>query len=291
MKKDRLIRALLFPPAAILIILVPLSGVLLVCSMTSLPQNDPLRIASYIVAFAVLCLVSLRIPRIVRYFKNWKNRNRFIGAWVGDARLRLNVTLIAGGAWNFLYAALQLGMGVYHRSAWFSTLCVYYLSLGIMRLFLVRHTVRHLPGEKMTKEWKQYRLCGYIFLLMNLAMSCMMLYMIRKNRVTHHSEITTIALAAYTFTTLTVAVINVVKYRKYKSPAMSAAKAISLAAACVSILTLENTMLTTFSGEELTVETRRLFLGLSGGGISVFIVAMALYMIISAGRRIKSLEK
>ena len=119
----------------------------------------------------------------------------------------------------------------------------------------------------------------------------MMLYMIYENRAVRHNEITTIAMAAYTFTTLTLAIVNVIRYRKFNSPALSAAKAISLAAACVSMLTLENTMLTTFSGETTTPETIRLFLALSGGAVSIFIIAMAVCMIVQANRKLKSLEE
>ena len=75
------------------------------------------------------------------------------------------------------------------------------------------------------------------------------IYNNERNRTFHHHEITTIALAAYTFTSLTFAIINTVKYRKYHSPVYSASKAISLASACVSLLTLESTMLTTFGNE------------------------------------------
>ena len=94
-------------------------------------------------------------------------------------------------------------------------------------------------------------------------------------------------MAAYTFTTFTFAVINIIRYRKYKSPVFSAAKAISLACACVSIITLEATMLTTFSAgnDEMF---RRIMMATSGGVVSVFIVGMAIYMIVNATKRLKN---
>ena len=143
----------------------------------------------------------------------------------------------------------------------------------------------------MQQELARYRTCGWVFLLTNLALSGMMFYMIYENRAVRHNEITTITMAAYTFTTLTMAIVNVIRYRKLGSPAVSAAKAISLAAACVSMLTLENTMLTTFRSETMTPEKTRLFLALSGGAVSVFIIAMAIYMIVQANRKLKSLEE
>lgn len=110
------------------------------------------------------------------------------------------------------------------------------------------------------------------------------------NRTFHHHEITTIALAAYTFGSLTMAIVNVVKYRKYNSPVYSASKAISLAAACVSMLTLESTMLTTFGEGTMDLTTRKIMLGVSGGAISVFIIFMAMHMIAQGTKKIKLLD-
>ena len=102
--------------------------------------------------------------------------------------------------------------------------------------------------------------------------------------------ITAIAMAAYTFTALTTAIVNVIQYRKYNSPVFSASKAISLASACVSMLTLESTLLTAFGNGTMTLTGRRILLGISGGVISAFIIAMAVYMIRQANEKIKDIK-
>ena len=142
----------------------------------------------------------------------------------------------------------------------------------------------------MTKELKKYRACGIVFLIMNLALALIIFFMVYWNRTFHHHEITTIALAAYTFTSLTLAIINTVKYRKYNSPVYSASKAISLASACVSLLILESTMLTTFGDGTMSLTDRRILLGISGGAISVFIIAMAIYMIVNGTKKLAAKE-
>ena len=287
----RIGKSLLFPPAAVLILLPPISAAGLVYSMLRLEEASPVRIGSYVLAFYALTIFCARIPKLVCVLRNFKNENRYVKRWAGDVRLRTNVTLAGSAFWNAAYGALQLGLGIYHRSAWFYSLAAYYATLALMRGFLVRHTLRRKPGEQMQQELLRYRACGWVFLLTNLALSGMMFYMIYESRVTRHGEIVTITMAAYTFTTLTMAIINVIRYRKFNSPAVSAAKAISLAAACVSMLTLENTMLTTFRSETMTPEKARLFLGLSGGAVSIFIIAMAIYMIVQANRKLKSMEE
>ena len=287
----RIGKNLLFPPAAVLMLLTPIAVAALIYSMLWLEETAPVRIGSYVLAFYALTVLCARIPSFVRTLRDFKNGNRYVNLWTGDIRLRTNVTLSGSVLWNGAYGALQLGLGIYHGSAWFYSLAAYYATLAAMRLSLVWHTLHHAPGEQMQQELMRYRACGWVFLLTNLALSGMMFYMIYENRAVRHNEITTITMAAYTFATLTMAIVNVIRYRKLNSPALSAAKAISLASACVSMLTLENTMLTTFRSETMMPEKARLFLGLSGGAVSIFIIAMAVYMIVQASRKLKSLEE
>ena len=125
---------------------------------------------------------------------------------------------------------------------------------------------------------------------MNLTLSLMIFFMIYWNRTFIHNEITTIALAAYTFTAFTIAIVNISKYRKYNSPVYSVSKIISLASATVSILTLEATMLTTFGDGSMSLTDRRIMLGCTGGAISIFIITMAIYMIVQSSKRIKKIK-
>lgn len=283
-------KAVLFPHAVWLGLLLPIATAFLIYALVSLPDTNPLRIASYLLAFYTLVIFSARVPRLVQWIRTQKKSNRWLLRWKNDHRLRMNLTLTAHVLWNGAYAVLQLVLGVSNRSIWYASLAVYYGSLAVMRAFLVQLTLHHKPGEKLHEELVRYRICGWIFLVMNLALSGVMLEMIRDNRAMPRQEIVTIAMAAYTFTTLTVAIVNLIRYRKYNSPAMSASKAISLASACVSMLTLENNMLTTFQRGELSPNAQMLFLALSGGAVSVVIVVMAVTMIVQSSKRMNAME-
>lgn len=283
-------KALLFPHIAIMIILIPIATVFLVYSMVRLGTESVAAIISYVLAFYTLTVWCIRIPQLIWFCKTFKEQNHYARIWQDDHRLRVNVSLYGSLIWNTAYVLLQLGMGFWHHSFWFCSLAAYYISLAVMRFFLVRHTRKYKPGEKMLDELRKYRACGVVFLMMNLALALMIFFMVYWNRTFHHHEITTIALAAYTFTSLTLAIINTVKYRRYNSPVYSASKAISLAAASVSMLTLESTMLTTFGDETMTLTTRKIMLGASGAVISVFIITMAIYMIVQGTKKIKLLD-
>ena len=283
-------KALLFPHIAIMILLVPIATVLLVGSMVFIGTESPIAIVSYVIAAYTLTVWCFKIPYLINFFKTFKNENKYARRWQDDTRLRVNVSLYGSLAWNALYGIFQLWLGFYHHTFWFYSLGAYYICLGVMRFFLARHTTRYAPGERMQTELKKYRACGIVFLVMNLALALIIFFMVYWNRTFEHHMITTIAMAAYTFTALTTAIINVIKYRKYNSPVFSASKAISLAAALVSMLTLESTMLTTFGDGTMTAIERKWMLGATGGAISVLIVATAIYMIVIGTKKLKQLK-
>ena len=290
MDLKKLGKALLFPHIAIMILLVPIATVLLVGSMVFIGTESLVAIVSYVIAAYTLTVWCFKIPYLINFFKTFKNENKYARRWQDDTRLRVNMSLYGSLAWNALYGILQLWLGFYHHTFWFYSLGAYYICLGVMRFFLARHTTRYAPGERMQTELKKYRACGIVFLVMNLALALIIFFMIYWNRTFEHHMITAIAMAAYTFTALTTAIINVIKYRKYNSPVFSASKAISLAAALVSMLTLESTMLTTFGDGTMTVMAQKWMLGATGGAISVLIVATAIYMIVVGSKKLKELK-
>lgn len=281
-------KALLFPHIAIMIILLPIATVFLVYAMVLLGTESIAAIASYVLAFYTLLVWSFRVPELWKFFQHFKDENRYARRWRSDAHLRVNVSLYGGLLWNTAYGVFQLGLGFWHHTFWYFSLAGYYICLAVMRFFLVLHTRKNKAGAQMRSELIKYRRCGMVFLIMNLALSLIVFFMVYWNRTFVHHEITTIAMAAYTFTTLTTAIINVVRYRKYQSPVYSASKAIGLAAALVSLLTLESTMLTTFGEETMTLTGRRILLGTTGGAICLFIIIMACYMILQSNQKLRS---
>jgi len=283
-------KAFLFPHIAIMIVLVPVAAVLLVGSMVFVGTESVVAILSYVLAAYTLTVWCMKIPYLIRCFRSFANENKYAVLIRNDARLRVNLSLYGTLAWNVLYGVFQLCLGFSHHTFWFYSLGAYYICLAVMRFFLVRHTRKYAPGEKMQTELVKYRACGIVFLVMNLALALIIFFMVYWNRTFAYHMITAIAMAAYTFTALTAAIVNVVKYRKYHSPVFSASKAISLAAALVSMLTLESAMLTTFGDGTMTATAQKWMLGATGGTISVLIVATAIYMIVTGTKQLKIIK-
>ena len=284
-------KALLYPHIAVMIALVPTATAALVCSMIFLGSESLIAIFNYVIAAYTLTVWCVKIPDMIGFFKRVRQKNKFLIRWHSDARLRINVTLSLSLMINAVYGLFQIWLGVYHRTFWFLSLGTYYLCLGAMRYFLFRHTRKYAPGEEMKTELVKYSACGWIFLLMNLALSLIVFFMVYWNRTFEHHMITAIAMAAYTFASLTAAIINLVKFKKFNSPVFSATKAISFAAACVSMLTLTSTLLTTFKDETMSALEQKIMLGCVGFAVSGVVLAMAIRMIVKGTKELKQIEK
>ncbi len=271
--------SLIYPHIAVIICLLPISIAFLVFSLIYLGTESILAIISYLLAFYVLLVICFRLPRIIRFFKTFKKENKYMQRWITDVHLRMNVSLYGSLIWNIAFAIFQLGLGFYHNSFWFYSMFAYYAILGIMRFFLVKHTRKYKANEETKIEIKKSIICGYMLIAMNLALAVIVFFMVYFNRTFYHHEITTITIAAYTFLTFTFAIINLIKYRKYKSPVYSSAKIITLIAGAVSMLTLESTMLTTFGTTEKLL-FNQIMLSLTGIVVIGFAITMAIIMIV-----------
>lgn len=281
---------LLFPHIAVVIILVPIATALLIYAFLS-PEANPVAVyGSYFLSAYALTVVCTKAPAICRKAASIKNENRYVTQYMNDAHLRIKLSLYGAVIFNTVYALLQLGLGIHHHSVWFYALAGYYALLIIMRFFLLKDMLKNTLGERRLKELYRYRFCGVILLVMTQALAVIVFYIVRQNRGFQYHYIMTIAMAAYTFTSLTLAIVNVVRYRKFESPVMSAAKAISLTSAAVSMLSLETAMLTAF-GENENPIFRRIMTASTGTAVCAFVLIMAIYMIVHANHEIRQQRK
>ena len=289
MKLRKICKKLLFVPLFLRIVLVILSVPLLVASMTAFGSGSVLSYVSYALSAYTLTVWCFGLPFDIRRFKSFKRTSPFVRRWHSDERFRVNSSLYGSLGVNALYAAFQLWLGFVHHTFWFYSLAGYYILLAVMRFLLLRYTLSHKAGEDIAGELKRYRACGWVLLVTNAALALIVFFMVYWDRTFYHHEITAIAMAAYTFTAFVGAIVGIIKHKQYSSPVYSAARAVSLIAAAVSMLTLSSTMLTTFSGEDMTPTLRKAMLGSVGGAVSVFVLIMAIYMIAVGTRKIKEI--
>lgn len=290
MNFKKIIKIIFYPHIAIMITLIPLSLILLVFSLL---YKDYKVVAyfSYVLSFYTLLIWCLRIPSIINYFKSLKEKNKYINKLSSDIVLRNNIVMYFTFFWNVTYALFQLSLGFINNSFWFFSLAIYYLCLALVRFYLVDYTRSNKIKDNLKDEFIHYRMCGFILLILNFIISIIIFFMVFMEKSIVHHEIITIAIATYTFVTFGYAIYNIIKYRKVGSPVLSAGKAVRLAQALVSMLTLEATMLSTFGSDSLDITTKRIFLIITGTFVSTLIVLMAIYMIIRSNKTLRTLSE
>lgn len=282
----RILYKLLLPGLAVVLISVLLGAALLIYAFLYEEDYSPISYTAYVVsayALTIVCAYIAKAPKVdVRAVLH---RNPFLHRYLTDIPFKTHVPLYLSLGLNMIIVAMKLFYGIRYRSVWFGTLAVYYIMLAVMRFLLLHHVSKAGIGSDLAMELKQYRLCGVILMLMNIALSGVVILVVRKNEGFHYAGYLIYVVAMYAFYNMISAVRDVLKYRKYKSPVMSAAKAIKLAAALVSMLSMETAMLTQFNDQE-DEAFRQLMTGTTGGGVCVIVLATAVYMIAKSTRQL-----
>ena len=153
-----------------------------------------------------------------------------------DTSFKVRVSLYLSLGINLMYSAFKLAAGIYYSSFWWGAVAVYYIVLSMIRFLLLRY-MRNMSSEQdVISEYRRYRLCGMMMVLLNLSLTGIIIQMVRDHKAYSYSEIMILAAATYTFYTVTVSIIDMIKFRKYKSPVLSASKAIRFASALVALL-------------------------------------------------------
>lgn len=283
---------LLYPPVWVIALLTPICTAVLIIVFLFGYDEHPLAYAAYIISFYTLTVVVMRLIKVLpKHYKSAKNKvysNPLGNRFMTDLPFRTHVSLYGSLAVNLLYVALNVTSGILYQSAWFYTLALYYTILAVMRFLLVRFANRVGIGKNRFKELRRSRLCGFILLTVNLFLSGAVLLIVYRNKGYEYHGILIYIMATYTFYITVIAIINLVKYRKLGSPVMSMAKIINMAAALVSMLSLETAMFSEF-GKDMLPENQRLMIMLTGAGVSVIIVTMSVYSIVKNSVEIKKI--
>ena len=289
----RFVKKLLFPPLWAILFLTVISAVSLVTIFVKGLDTSPVAYICYALSFYSLCVLCIFCWKTLPgYWKRGKEKlyaNKYANRYLTDAAFKTHVNLYRSLAINLLYVAVNAISAVLFSTYWFALFAVYYAILAVMRFLLVRYVGKHKIGASRLGELHRARLCAYILLTVNLALSGAVLMMVYHHRGFDYQGILIYVMALYTFYTATTAAIDMVKYRKFGSPVMSMSKVIKMAAALVSMLSLETAMFSQFGGD-MSWEYQRIMIMATGAGIAIIVVAMAIYMIVRTTKEIRSLK-
>lgn len=284
------------PPVPTLLISVPSYG-LVIYALAGENVNPVITYVAYFLSAYALIITVTGIAGLVRLIRQGIEKHPLVRKALGiplvsrylrEDMFRAETALYQGFFINLLYAGIKMFSGILYRSIWFITLAVYYILLAVMRASLL-HYVRK-GGKNTVSEWKRYRLCGIILLFMNVALTGIIVLVIHQNSGFEYPGMLIYVMAMYAFYAAVTAVWDVVKFRRYGSPVMSAAKVINLTAALVSMLSLETAMLTQFGAAD-DPTFRQIMTASTGAGISMTVLGMAVFMIVRSTKQVKHIKR
>jgi len=151
-------------------------------------------------------------------------------------------------AFNAAYAVGNCIIGFLNHSWLFITVGAYYTVLAITR-FSVLQVKRKASGNYDTELFAR-RITGILLVVLSICIVGVNIMSTIKDRGTTFHEIVMITIATYTFTKITISIIGMVKSKRSASPVLKTLRNISLADACVSIYTMQRSMLVSFPGME-----------------------------------------
>ena len=283
-------KKILFPPVWVMALLSIASAILLTLVFINGWEQAIIAYFVYVLAFYTLSVVTvfcaLVLPKRYKKVKQKIYDNPLGNRYMTDRAFRTEISLYISFCVSMLYVLINLLSWHWSRSWWFVVLAVYYVIMALMRFLLVGYFRKNEIGSSVLKEWKRSRICACILLLINLSLSGAVLMILYRNRGYEYPGIMIYVMAMYTFYATIHAIVDIVKYRKLGSPVMSTAKIISLSAALVSMLNLETAMFQQF-GKDMTPEDQRIFIILTGAGVSITVVTLSIMLIVRATKEIR----
>ena len=290
----RKLKALLFLPYKLILLLDLIAAPLIVYALSSLSETHPISLAAYLISAYALTVTAVNFKGIVRRLrelakgdelalvrgvKALMRRNRYTARYLESREFRAETALYAGLCFDLLYAAIKGGSGLYYHSAWLISIGIYYLVFALIRFFLTRRVKASRTASDKQNEWRTYRTCGVMLFAMNITMGGMAVQMVKQNKANQYSQTLVILSAAYTFYIFTLAIVNVVRFHRKISVILSASKIVAFVGAVMSMYSLQTAMLATFS-DGTDDDFRRTANSMTGIAVAAITLTAAVYMIV-----------
>ena len=178
-------------------------------------------------------------------------------------------------AFNLAFSAYNLIFGIVSESWWLLTLGTYYLILSIVRFFVIVYS----KNPNVVKIFT-----GVMLMVLSLPLVGTVILSVVRDRGHELHMIVMIAMAAYSFTKITLATINLIKSRRSASAQLITLRNISFADAFVSIFALQRSMLVSFEG--MTESEIQLMNALLGSAVCVIVFLLGLNLVLSKRQKV-----
>ena len=272
-------------PMPLLILLAAACGCALVWVFATGRENWVPAYFLYALSAYVLTAVCVKLPGAIRKGKQWLEAHPKLLGLLKNEELRFSLQLCVEQLINFAYGIFKIVSGVVVGSAWIGCDGIYNMAQALIQLFQILK--RKCPGS-LEKQWRSYRVCGVLILLMHLTLTGIVFQMVNWNRVEENGEIMIIATAAFAFYKFISSFLEIARDRKHIRPIDSSVRMLELSQAFFAIFSLQAGLLHTFG----TGESWEHWLNLgSGCVVCLLTVCMGIYMIRRGNREIKTLQE
>ena len=233
-------------------------------------------------SLAALCV---KLPAAIHGAKDWLSRHPKLTSLLKNEELHFKLGLYFEQFINFAYGLFKIASGVILGSAWIGCDGIYNMTQALIQLFQI---LRRKYAKTLVQQWKSYRFCGALILLMHLTLTGIVFQMVNWNRAEEHGEIMIITTALFAFYKVISSFISIAKDRKHVRPVDSSIRMLNLAQAFFAIFSLQASMFHTFGTGE---NWEHLMNILTGCSVCLLIISIGIYMIRRGSREIKKLQE
>lgn len=266
-------KRLLFPHAAVLSFLVPACAAGLMWVFLFHREAHPLAYTVYCLSFYTLVVFCLQLPAAAKGLHTAILQNRWIQRYLQHSALHFRVKLYLDQFINFLYGLFKIWFGFLSASMWISADGLYNLVQGVLQLAVILRGRNQLD---VRVQWKTYRFCGALMILLALPIAGMVLMVVQTGAHKEYPGLLIFVTALFAFYKLPSAFVRVAKDRRHTVPTDSAVRLLKLSQAFFSMFSLQAAMIHQFGGGEAFAT---LMNSLTGSAVCVLVALMGIYML------------
>ncbi|MBQ2810003.1 MAG: hypothetical protein IJF11_03830 [Clostridia bacterium] len=265
-----------------LTVLCILACVVLVFVTWTFNVSVGLHIFTYIfVAFTAINIL-VPLPDHVYKVKAIIYKNSFATKYVYDYEYRSSVVMQIGFLGNTVYALFTLFLGLISKSAWFTSIGVFYAIFGFLKFALLlkqNHILKcENTRERKAISFRVWRFFGISMLIITIPTTVMVVQMIYHNKNYYYGDIITFGYFIYTSIYFIAAVVKVFQAKMRKNPIFTAYSNMSFCGALMSILALQTAMVTGLGIED---SMRRIVNSITGGIVLTTFYIVSIVVIVS----------
>lgn len=278
-------KKLFFLPFSVALLLFVVCGAALIWVFLEHMEQQPFAYGLYSMSAYLLTDLCVRLPSGIRNAKGWLERHPKVQQALRDDEAIFSFKLYIEQFINFIYGIFKTVAGVVIGSAWIGSDGIYNLVQALIQLFQI---LRRKKAGDIKRQWRAYRFCGVMILVMHLTLIGIVFQTVNWNRAEEAGEIMVIATATFAFYKFVNSFVELAKDRKHMRPVDSSVRMLELSQAFFAIFSLQASMLHTFGTNAPWEHWINLAVGCA---VCLLTVAMGIYMIRRANREIRIIQE